>query len=200
VTPDAHAGLIKATAANLPGASWQRCRTHYAANLMSATPKSMWLAVKAMLHSVYDQPDAPAVQAQFDRLLDYVRGESPRCLRPPRPGPLGRTRLHSLPRGPVRADLVQQPERETQSRDPPPYRHRRHLPDPGGDHPARRSRPRRAARRMGRRPPLPRPRHPRQEPPHPCARNRRRGERRPRTRPQRLTRTEGPAATPLRGT
>ncbi|GAW49588.1 MULTISPECIES: IS256 family transposase [unclassified Nocardioides] len=72
VTSDAHAGLVQAIAANLPGASWQRCRTHYAANLMSVTPKSMWPAVKAMLHSVYDQPDRPAVHAQFDRLLDYV--------------------------------------------------------------------------------------------------------------------------------
>ena len=72
VTSDAHAGLKDAIAANLPGAVWQRCRTHYAANLMGITPKSMWPAVKAMLHSVYDQPDAAAVDAQFDRLLDYV--------------------------------------------------------------------------------------------------------------------------------
>lgn len=70
-------GLVEAIAANLPGTSWQRCRTHYAANLMSATPKSMWPAVKAMLHSVYDQPDKQAVQAQFDRLLDYVADELP---------------------------------------------------------------------------------------------------------------------------
>jgi len=77
VTSDAHAGLKDAIAANLPGAAWQRCRTHYAANLMSVTPKSMWPAVKAMLHSVYDQPDAPAVHAQFDRLLDYVQDKLP---------------------------------------------------------------------------------------------------------------------------
>ena len=77
VTSDAHAGLKDAIAANLPGATWQRCRTHYAANLMSVTPKSMWPAVKAMLHSVYDQPDAPAVHAQFDRLLDYVAEKLP---------------------------------------------------------------------------------------------------------------------------
>ena len=77
VTSDAHKGLVEAIAANLPGASWQRCRTHYAANLMSVTPKSMWPAVKAMLHSVYDQPDKDAVQAQFDRLLDYVDGKLP---------------------------------------------------------------------------------------------------------------------------
>ena len=77
VTSDAHPGLKDAIAANLPGAAWQRCRTHYAANLMSVTPKSMWPAVKAMLHSVYDQPDAPAVAAQFDRLIDYVDDRLP---------------------------------------------------------------------------------------------------------------------------
>ncbi|MDN6554810.1 MAG: IS256 family transposase [Bifidobacterium mongoliense] len=77
VTSDAHTGLVEAIAANLPGAAWQRCRTHYAANLMSVTPKSIWPAVKAMLHSVYDQPDADSVNAQFDRLLDYVDGKLP---------------------------------------------------------------------------------------------------------------------------
>ncbi len=77
VTSGPHAGLVEAIAANLPGAVWQRCRTHYAANLMSITPKSMWPAVKAMLHSVYDQPDAAAVHAQFDRLLDYVSERLP---------------------------------------------------------------------------------------------------------------------------
>jgi putative transposase len=77
VTSDAHQGLVEAIAANLPGASWQRCRTHYAANLMSVTPKSLWPAVKAMLHSVYDQPDADSVNAQSDRLLDYVEDKLP---------------------------------------------------------------------------------------------------------------------------
>jgi transposase-like protein len=77
VTSDAHRGLVEAIAANLPGASWQRCRTHYAANLMSTCPKSSWPAVKAMLHSVYDQPDATSVHAQFDKLLDQVTGPLP---------------------------------------------------------------------------------------------------------------------------
>lgn len=39
VTSEAHRGLVAVIGATLPGASWQRCRTHYAANLMSATPK-----------------------------------------------------------------------------------------------------------------------------------------------------------------
>ena len=62
VTSDAHRGLVEAVGATLPGASWQRCRTHYAANLMGVTPKSSWGWVKALLHSVYDQPDAAAAQ------------------------------------------------------------------------------------------------------------------------------------------
>jgi transposase-like protein len=77
VTSDAHAGLVSAIGATLPGAAWQRCRTHYAANLMSVTPKASWGWVKALLHSVYDQPDAAAVHAQFDRVVDALAGKLP---------------------------------------------------------------------------------------------------------------------------
>ena len=77
VTSDAHAGLTAAICATLPGACWQRCRTHYAANLMSATPKSSWGWVKALLHSIYDQPDAEAVHAQFDRVVDALAEKLP---------------------------------------------------------------------------------------------------------------------------
>jgi len=77
VTSDAHRGLVEAIGAALPGASWQRCRTHYAANLMSACPKSSWPWVKTLLHSVYDQPDAAAVSAQFDRILDALQAKLP---------------------------------------------------------------------------------------------------------------------------
>src|SRR3954454_20518768 len=77
VTSDAHRGLVKATGAALPGAAWQRCRTHYAANLMAACPKSSWPWVRALLHSVYDQPDAASVHAQFDRVLDALTDKFP---------------------------------------------------------------------------------------------------------------------------
>ena len=77
VTSDAHTGLTAAIGATLPGASWQRCRTHYAANLMSVTPKASWPWVKTLLHSVYDQPDKDAVHAQFDRVLDALADKLP---------------------------------------------------------------------------------------------------------------------------
>ncbi len=88
VTSDAHAGLVAAIGATLPGASWQRCRTHYAANLMSATPKASWPWVKTLLHSVYDQPDAASVNAQYDRVLQALAPSSPpspSTSRPPAP-------------------------------------------------------------------------------------------------------------------
>ena len=77
VTSDAHPGLVAAIGATLPGAGWQRCRTHFAANLMAVTPKAQWGWVKAMLHSIYDQPDAEAVHAQFDRVVDALSEKLP---------------------------------------------------------------------------------------------------------------------------
>ena len=39
VISDAHPGLVDAIGAALPGASWQRCRTHYLRNLLTRVPK-----------------------------------------------------------------------------------------------------------------------------------------------------------------
>ena len=44
---------------------------------MSVTPKSSWPWVRTLLHSVYDQPDADAVHAQYDRVLDALRAKLP---------------------------------------------------------------------------------------------------------------------------
>jgi len=166
VTSDAHAGLTAAIAATLPGAAWQRCRTHYAANLMSLTPKSSWGWVKALLHSIYDQPDAEAVHAPVRPRRRRAGREASRGRRAPRGSPPRHPRLHRLPQGDLAPDLVQQPQRTSQPRDPTPHRRRRHLPRPSSHHPTRRRRPGRAARRVGRRPPLPRPRRPSPLPGH----------------------------------
>jgi len=72
VTSDAHAGLVAAIGATLPGAAWQRCRTHYTTNLMAVTPKASWPWVTTLLHSVFDQPDTESVGAQHDRITDAL--------------------------------------------------------------------------------------------------------------------------------
>src|ERR671917_802825 len=45
---------------------------------MAVTPKASWPWVRALLHSVYDQPDANSVHAQFDRVLDALADKPPR--------------------------------------------------------------------------------------------------------------------------
>ena len=77
VISDAHAGLVAAAGATLGGA-WQRCRTHYAANLMSVTPKSSWPRVKTLLQTVFDQPDKESVDAQLDRVLAALEHKLPK--------------------------------------------------------------------------------------------------------------------------
>jgi transposase-like protein len=113
VTSDAHAGLVDAVGATLPAASWQRCRTHYAANLMSVTPKSSWW-VKALLHSVHDQPTAESLHAQFDRIIDALSEMTARRRRAPRGRPRRHPGLHRVPQGDLATDLVQQPQRAAQ--------------------------------------------------------------------------------------
>jgi putative transposase len=45
---------------------------------MAATPKASWPWVKTLLHSVYDQPDAASVHAQYDRLIDAISEKLPK--------------------------------------------------------------------------------------------------------------------------
>src|SRR5947209_818305 len=101
VTSDAHAGLVAAAiGATLPGASWQRCRTHYATNLMAITPKSSWPWVRTLLHSVYDQPDAAAVAAHRPSPRHPDRQTTHRR-RAPRRRPSRPAGLHRVPQGAV---------------------------------------------------------------------------------------------------
>ncbi len=72
VISDAHCGLVDAVASTLPGASWQRCRTHFMRNLLSRVPKSAQAFVAALVRSIFDQPDAGQVHAQFDRVVEQL--------------------------------------------------------------------------------------------------------------------------------
>lgn len=79
VVSDAHAGLVDAIGAVLPGASWQRCRTHYARNLLSQVPKSAQPWVATLLRTVFEQPDSDAVQAQMQHVLDALEAKFPKA-------------------------------------------------------------------------------------------------------------------------
>ncbi|WP_117215882.1 IS256 family transposase [Allorhizocola rhizosphaerae] len=77
VISDAHRGLVNAIAATLPGAAWQRCRTHYLRNLLTKVPKSAQPWVATMVRTIFDQPDAAEVRAQFARVVDTIGAKYP---------------------------------------------------------------------------------------------------------------------------
>ncbi len=76
---DAHPGLKAAIAAVLPGGAWQRCRAHFAQNLLAQVPKSAHLAVSSLFRSVYAQLDADSVRAQYDTVLRSLEQRFPKA-------------------------------------------------------------------------------------------------------------------------
>src|SRR5918998_675238 len=77
VIADAHPGLVAAIGSALPGAAWQRCRTHYLPTLLTKVPKSAQPHVATQVRTIFDQPDADAVHSQFDRVVDALEAKYP---------------------------------------------------------------------------------------------------------------------------
>jgi len=77
VSSDAHPGLVDAIAATLPGAAWQRCRTHFMRNLLTRVPKSAQGFVATMVRTIFAQPDAATVHEQHGRIVDQLEQRFP---------------------------------------------------------------------------------------------------------------------------
>jgi transposase-like protein len=77
VTSDAHPGLVAAIAATLPGASWQRCRTHYLRDLLTKVNKTSQPWGATLVRTIFDQPDAAEVHAQFARVVAALEAKLP---------------------------------------------------------------------------------------------------------------------------
>ncbi len=78
VISDTHTGLVTAIGAVLPGASWQRCRTHYARNLLSQVPKSAQPWVATLLRTVFEQPTPTPSRPRCDTSSTPWKPSSPR--------------------------------------------------------------------------------------------------------------------------
>jgi transposase-like protein len=77
VVSDAHVGLKLAIAKVLAGATWQRCRTHFARNLLCKVPKSAQDFVAALNRSIFAQPNKEEVWAQHRRVVDQLEKRFP---------------------------------------------------------------------------------------------------------------------------
>lgn len=64
VISDAHGGLQAAISAALPGAAWQRCRTHMR-NLLTRVRKSAQSLVATLVGTVFAQTDAESTRARL---------------------------------------------------------------------------------------------------------------------------------------
>ena len=72
IISDAHGGIKAAIGTVFAGASWQRCRTHFMANLASRTPKTAWPMIATLVRSVFEQADRDATWNQLGDVVDRL--------------------------------------------------------------------------------------------------------------------------------
>lgn len=77
VISDAHSGLVAAIRTACPGASWQRCRTHFMTNLLAKVPKSAQALVATLVRSIFLQPDAESVWDRFWVVVEKLEERFP---------------------------------------------------------------------------------------------------------------------------
>ena len=77
VTSDAHAGIRAAVRAILPGASWQRCRVHFARNITSRLGSARSKPAGALVSTIFAQTSREAVMAQYKHVVDSLKDPFP---------------------------------------------------------------------------------------------------------------------------
>jgi putative transposase len=78
VISDQHAGLVAALKRSFQGTAHQRCRVHFARNLLALVPKSHTDMVAAVFRTIFAQPDAQTVAATWDQVRDQLAKSFPR--------------------------------------------------------------------------------------------------------------------------
>jgi transposase-like protein len=72
VISDAHGGIKAAIGQVLSGASWQRCRTHFMANLATKASKASWPMIATLVRSIFEQPDRDSTWSQLEDVVDRL--------------------------------------------------------------------------------------------------------------------------------
>ena len=75
---DAHAGLKAAIRRCFTGASWQRCRVHFARNLLALVPKAQTEMVSAAFRSIFALAEPDELTARYDEVTDTLAARLPK--------------------------------------------------------------------------------------------------------------------------
>jgi putative transposase len=75
---DQHAGLVAALKRSFQKTGHQRCRVHFARNLLALVPKSHTDMVAAVFRTIFAQPDAQTVAATWDDVRDQLAARFPK--------------------------------------------------------------------------------------------------------------------------
>jgi putative transposase len=78
VISDQHAGLVAALRRAFQGASHQRCRVHFARNLLALVPKTHQDMVAAVFRTIFAQPDPATVASTWDQVRDQLADRFPK--------------------------------------------------------------------------------------------------------------------------
>lgn len=77
VTSDAHAGLKHAVKAVLPGASWQRCRVHFARNITQMLGSARSKPVNAVISTIFAQTSPETVRETYQQVTASLERSFP---------------------------------------------------------------------------------------------------------------------------
>lgn len=78
VISDQHAGLVAALRRSFQGSVHQRCRVHFARNLLALVPKNHKDMVAAVFRTIFAQPDPDTVAATWDQVRDQLGDRFPK--------------------------------------------------------------------------------------------------------------------------
>lgn len=78
VISDQHAGLVAALKRSFQGSAHQRCRVHFARNLLALVAKSHQDMVAAVFRTIFAQPDPATVASTWDQVRDQLSKSFPK--------------------------------------------------------------------------------------------------------------------------
>ena len=78
VISDQHSGLVDALRRTFQRVSHQRCRVHFARNLLALVPKSHQDMVAAVFRTIFAQRDAATVASTWDEVRDQLAVRFPK--------------------------------------------------------------------------------------------------------------------------